>query len=210
MTTRTRPTMGFLAQSIIASAFLIASPFLVASPASAGKTENFTWSTEMISDEVVPTHTLIISSPGGSITIEPSDQNIISLKATLEMVNVDKRNMDRFAQETKVTLEPRKDSYQVIVKTPESIGITLKNLPRIVRGCIEELKGGGWNYFPSAEVDLEIKIPRDMPAQIETSYGNVSVTGISGEIEIVNESGEVTLQDIGGGAKIRNSYGKVS
>jgi DUF4097 and DUF4098 domain-containing protein YvlB len=54
----------------------------------------------------------------------------------------------------------------------------------------------------SVQSDLDISIPRKMTLQITSRRGDVSVTGIEGEVDINNQHGDVSVEDITGNVKL--------
>jgi Putative adhesin len=54
----------------------------------------------------------------------------------------------------------------------------------------------------SVQTDLDISVPRKMALQITSRRGDVSVTGLEGEVEINNQHGDVSVEDVTGNVKL--------
>lgn len=156
-----------------------------------------------------PGQTFYIEGNEGDLVITTWDRDEISVKATLEMVNIDRKNETLFDAESEIGLERYRDGYRLSVELPEGSAIELKHLPRIIRGRIKMSDDGGI-YWPMAKANLAISLPRRMNLILETSYGDVTVDDLEGAVEVVNDSGAVGIADCRGPVEVENSYGSVT
>lgn len=63
-----------------------------------------------------------------------------------------------------------------------------------------------WNK----KTDLEIKVPKNFSLKLSTiNNGNITVTGVNGEMEISNVNGHITMEDVSGSASANTTNGKV-
>jgi len=75
----------------------------------------------------------------------------------------------------------------------------------ILKGYFES---DGWGDSPS--VRLEVSVPSRFALNVEDSSGSVTVTGVSGDIELDDSSGSITMNEVGGSINIKDSSGSIS
>jgi DUF4097 and DUF4098 domain-containing protein YvlB len=152
---------------------------------------------------------IVVENSSGPITIKTWEKQSIEVTATLEMINLDEANRNLFEKETRVDIQALASGYVVEVVTPKGIPMTGAHPPRMVRGTITEHDDGTWSYTPSAEIALEVSVPRFLSVDLRTSYGDVAVDDIEGDVTVANESGTVILRRIGGRTEVENKYGSI-
>lgn len=194
-------TMVFLLGLLFGSSVVLGSPDEAA--------EHFVKTLDL-TQAVTPGLTLTVESDGGNIAVATWDRNEVRVRATLEMINVDQRNKDLFSEKTELQIVTRSDGYEVVVEVPEGLEIALRRLPRMVRGEVVRTSGVGVLYTPRPEILFDITVPHEMSLKLRTTYGNVRVADVRGEVSVFDDSGEVDLRRCGGSVFVSNSYGKVS
>lgn len=151
--------------------------------------------------------TFTVENDGGDITVRTWERNEIQVTATLELLNIDRRNEELFSTESKLTLLRQGNGYRVVVDTPEGLPMRISGKTS-VRGELE-VSNNGSIYTPRAEALLDLTVPRNCSLVLRTRYGDIQAADLSGSIEAVNTSGLVRLERMGGDARVENSYGEV-
>jgi hypothetical protein len=141
-------------------------------------------STIKFSDSAKP-GTLKIVVGRGDLRIKGGDTPEISVKSELKPV----------------TTKPRKDGLRVLTA---SSSFTLNEKDNIV--TLDALSEG----WAGAPADFSITVPRTTTVVVASSYGgDITCAGVSGNLEIKNTSGEITLDDITGGALVETMNGEI-
>lgn len=116
--------------------------------------------------------TITIDDPQGDVTITPSGDNQMHLRAH-QMVH---RDSDSEAQKIFAELKPKVETTNggAVITVPEKQG---------------------------ARVDLTLELPAAAYATVTTGHGDVTVDGLTGGVQVTANHGEVKLEDIGGEAQ---------
>ena len=129
--------------------------------------------------------TLKIVVGRGDLRIKGGDTAEISVKSELKPA----------------TAKPRKDGLRVLTA---SSSFTLNEKDNIV--TLDALSEG----WAGAPADFSIAVPRTTTVVVTSSYGgDITCAGVSGNLEIKNTSGEITLDDITGGALVETMNGEI-
>ncbi len=75
----------------------------------------------------------------------------------------------------------------------------------VLKGYFES---NGWGESPS--VRLEVSVPSRFALNVVDSSGSLTVTGVSGDIEIDDSSGSITMNEVGGSIDITDSSGSIT
>lgn len=65
------------------------------------------------------------------------------------------------------------------------------------------------NEYGKAQVDFVIYVPKEVFAEVHNSFGDIYAQGITKNLTIVNQHGDVTIKDVGGSVSVKNSFGDV-
>ena len=89
----------------------------------------------------------------------------------------------------RLTVERRGDVAHVIVDTPE-------------------LRGGWGGDDEHASLDLVVEVPKTLALDVEDRSGELEIRGV-GPVDLVDNSGEVTIEDVGGRLRVRDGSGEL-
>lgn len=90
----------------------------------------------------------------------------------------------------------------------------IKNVVKINEGATTEISSAEYNgvnksKYSRANIDFVIYVPEGVNAQIDSSFGDINVLGITKDLNIDNQHGDITVRDIGGRVVVRNSFGDI-
>lgn len=133
-------------------------------------------------DQALPAKPSVsISDPRGDITITPSSDNAMHIRAH-QMVH---RTSDDEARKIFGDLKPKVETSSggAVVTVPEKDG---------------------------ARVDLIVELPPAAYATVTAQHGDITADGLNGGIQVTDDQGDVKLEDIGGDAQGHMSHGDFS
>lgn len=100
-----------------------------------------------------------------------------------------------------VTKKPRKDGLRVLTAA-STFSLVEKDNVVTLDGLSD-----GWMGAPS---DFRLTVPHNTNVVVASSFGgDVTCTGVSGDLEIKNMSGEIRLEDVTGGALVETMNGEI-
>lgn len=144
--------------------------------------EERTTSTEELPAQPVKTGAKIsISTDYGNISIHAGESNDIRVIATKTVSASNESEGQRRAQQIKVDVIPVSDGYNV----HPDIGSS------------------------SAQVDLEINVPKQVNIAASTGKGDISASDVSGPVAATAKHGNVEIHDVGGDIDARMQHGDV-
>ena len=128
-----------------------------------------------------------ISNDFGEIEVKPSDSKFVKVEAEMEV------------------------KYNDEIKAREYI----KNAINIEEGELTEISvnlpsDGSKKDFSKAIVNFTIFIPDVEKVNVETSFGDINVADIKGELTVNNNYGAVVVNRITGNIIVKNSFGKIN
>jgi hypothetical protein len=92
----------------------------------------------------------------------------------------------------------------------EEIKLTGTREGSVVRIVVDmpDMKNRNWSsdWDEGPALDLTVTVPRNIPVEIEDSSGELRVTGTA-ELDVDDNSGDVTIRDIGGALRVRDGSG---
>jgi DUF4097 and DUF4098 domain-containing protein YvlB len=135
---------------------------------------------------------LYISSSDGNIDVTSSSGNEIEVfyivKRGNRLLKTSKKELEREDNIT-VDVSHEKNSLRIVVKYPNSIR--------------------GFNWNDQVSVSFSIKVPKQTSADLNTSDGNVGISGLSGDQQCKTSDGNIRLADIVGNVVGATSDGNV-
>jgi len=149
--------------------------------------------TEKLEQEIKTPGVLNLSNLRGSVTVIAQEGDRIQASVLKTIFAPDEAQAARRAQELEVSLEPVAGGYELRWKTPR------------------ELRG-------LARADLELRVPKQLSAKVETRRGDVRVAGLTGDVsislasgttEVTGIKGSVQVQVRGGSARVGSVSGDV-
>lgn len=120
---------------------------------------------------------LIIDSDSGSITIIAGDSPNIEVEMVKTGWGTDQAEAETVANSLKVTVEETAQALKLTYRAPEEFGVVMN-------------RGG------NERVDFTIHLPRETALEIDSGFGDISLTGLTQSIEIKNSFGDITAKDI--------------
>ncbi len=135
--------------------------------------------------------TLRVESAMGHLTVTAWDKNEISAEATVEVGDADAAYIKKFLDETTLKLEPAAGGLVLRLRTP------------LDRGG----RSGGRSLSFAAR--LAVRVPAAQSLQTANSFGDLTVTGVTGKLDLRNESGKVRIDVCGGELALENSFDEV-
>ncbi|MBI5351022.1 MAG: DUF4097 family beta strand repeat protein [Chloroflexi bacterium] len=137
---------------------------------------------------------LNVLDSAGSVTVIGADVDSVQVKAVKTAYATTQARADEEVKAIKYSLEQTGNTVALTFKTPR----TVTNPPNI-------------NVFNlnADTIDFVITVPNETVLDIETSFGDVDVSDIKGDVTIVNDFGKVTLGNIEGALSVTNESGDV-
>jgi len=130
--------------------------------------------------------TLKIRVPHGAVTVHGADVKAVTVASEVAPVNS----------------PPRKDGMRVL---SASASYVLSE-----KGNVVSLEYGTDGYG-GAPADFEVTVPRDTSIVVANStHGDISCTGVTGDIDIRTLSGDVSLHEVSGGALVETLNGDIT
>lgn len=133
--------------------------------------------------------TLRLNSAHGDVTISAWDQDKIKVVST-----------KRVPGDSEEKAKKLSDSVQPTFTTNGSVS-TLSSGSSSVR------VNGPWFSSAAVRTDLEIYVPKKTTFDVNSSHGDIKITGTDGDVRINSEHGDISLQDIAGNASITEQHG---
>lgn len=160
-------------------------------------------------EETILTHTLRFGGNGerlldvrnlhGSITVTGTSGDAVELRARRTVAADSAENLRRGEQEAVLTVRDGQRAIDVVVREPDS------------PTCGEKWEGS-WQRRPRYHVtyDMTISVPARTALRLCTINGrSISVSGTTGDFEVDNVNGQVTLTDVRGSGSARTVNGRV-
>ncbi len=138
-----------------------------------------------------PRKTLRVESAMGHLTVIAWDKNEVSAEAIVEAGDTDTAFLKKFLDETTLTLEPTAGGLVLRLATPLDRGDR-----RVGRSL-------------SFAARLAVRVPAAQSLETANSFGNLTVTGITGRLDLRNESGKVRIEGCVGELSLENSFDEV-
>lgn len=137
---------------------------------------------------------LIVEQLAGSIDVSAYEGSEVVVKATFD-------NKKEHYDENDENAEHEKEGLKRIRNSSLNIDIRAEEKDNTVKIINEQ-----WNKT----TNLEIKVPSNFSVKLGTvNKGNITVKGISGEMEISNVNGEITLDEVSGSASADTVNGDI-
>ena len=121
---------------------------------------------------------LVIDNLKGSITVTGGDGSEVRVDGQKTVRAYDKNDADAVNQQSALKLVPEGDALYLRADEPSS------------------------SHQTKLSVNLEITIPKNMSVEARGRTGDLTVSSISGGVDISSQRGEIRLQDVGGNAKL--------
>lgn len=138
------------------------------------------------------------------LTISAWEKNEVSAEATVEVGDSDPEFIKEFLDGTTLKLEAEAGGLVLRLRSPMNREREDTDLSRRIRDAV---RSGHWNLSFAARII--VRVPASMSLDAGNSFGNVEVGGVTGRLNIRNESGQVRVVGCGGELKLENSFAEV-
>lgn len=128
---------------------------------------------------------LIVDTSYGSIKITGSDTNDCNVSAKITASAPTTSQAKLLAEQTKIVIEKEENTVFVRAQKPEM------------------------NNKSSVGISYIISVPKKTVIECKTSYGNLRVSNIIGNISANTSYGDVIIESVSGKLRLNTSYGKV-
>lgn len=131
---------------------------------------------------------LTVNSNAGGATITGADVNTVQVKIIKTAYDSTQARADAEVKTIKYMIEQTGNNITLKYELPKSMNFDNK----------------------VNTVDFIVTVPNETTVKTDTNMGKVSVTGTKGSVDIQNDFGEVTLDNIEGAAYVKTNSGEVS
>ena len=140
---------------------------------------------------------LSLSNSNGSIEVVSWDENEVEIIAYKEVKASDRSTAERMMKKLEIDISESEDEIIVDTIFPRSSSSG---------GVFGWLFGGGGQSY---SVEYEIKVPRQIDLNLNTTNGNVRVEKISGKVRLESTNGKITAEEIRGIARCKTTNGSI-
>ncbi|HEY1790521.1 MAG TPA: protein kinase, partial [Verrucomicrobiae bacterium] len=130
--------------------------------------------------DVDPHGKLTMNLDRGAVRITGSDGNTVTVHVTRQVTGAS------YSEATQIL----NDEHVVLEQNGNEISVTAENPP--------ELQHLSLFHHLSLDAQYEIRLPRQFDAHVETSGGDINVTGVQGNADIRTMGGQIICNDIAG------------
>lgn len=130
---------------------------------------------------------LTVNSDAGAVSITGGDVDTVEVKVVKTAYDSTQERADEEVKTIKYTVEQNGNSIVIKYEIPKSVNIS--------------------NQINT--VDFIVTVPNNTTADVETSFGEVQVTGLNGNVEINNDFGNITVSDIEGTVDVASNSSEI-
>jgi hypothetical protein len=121
----------------------------------------------------------------GNVELMPADTDIIIVDVEKTVRAANKTNADQLSTALTFSIAEQGGSYRIT-----------SNRENIARGR-------------RIRTSLTVKVPKSSPVTVRNAFGQVSLKGINGAVQVVNRNDMVVVEDIMGATKITNEFARI-
>jgi hypothetical protein len=144
--------------------------------------ESFSYDIDIAPKKIPANARVMVRNGRGDITVRGSDDGEIRVTAKKIVKSWNETEAERLAEPVKVTIEQNGDGYEV---HPAGFDLSTSKI----------------------SVDLEVGIPKKSALSVKTDKGDVSVSGISGDVGISDMTGNVDVRGTNGDVTVEMRKG---
>jgi DUF4097 and DUF4098 domain-containing protein YvlB len=152
-----------------------------------------------------PGQSLRVDLAQAHLTIAAWDKNEVAAEATVEVGDSNAEFIKEFLEATTLTLAPEAGGLVLRLTSPMDRRET--DASGASKKIAEAIRRGRWNISFAARIT--VRVPASQDLDVKTAFGDVAVSGVSGRLNLHNESGEVRADGCGGELNLENSFGAV-
>ena len=131
---------------------------------------------------------LRVTNAAGIVTVTGAEVETVEVRVVKTAFDSSQARADREVKNIKYTVEQTGNTITIKYELPKSMNFNNK----------------------INTVDFFITVPTATTANIDGSFGDVSVTDISGNVDIANDFGTVTVENVEGALSVSNNSGEVN
>jgi DUF4097 and DUF4098 domain-containing protein YvlB len=131
---------------------------------------------------------LRIDNAAGEVSITGAKVETVQVRVVKTAYESTQERADREVESIKYTIEQTGNTVTIKYELPKSMNLNNK----------------------INTVDFFVTVPTTTTASIDGSFGDISVTDISGNVDIANEFGAVTVENVEGALSVSNDSGEVN
>lgn len=131
---------------------------------------------------------LIVANDAGEVTVTGADVDTIQVDVVKTAYDSTKARADEEVKTVEYTVEQDGNNITIKYEIPKSVNFSNK----------------------VNTVDFVITVPNETSVDVDTSFGDVSVTNTKGNVKISDNFGDVSLENIEGGLTVRTNSGEVN
>ena len=126
----------------------------------------------------------------GDIDIRTGASDKIVLIGEKRVIAKNKAITAEFLSKMKLVVAERSNSVRIVTEYPDE-----KSLKRKVKRF---------------SISYSIEVPADIRLNVKNSFGEIDITGVSGDIDITNGYGKLTARDLKGTTTLANKFGAIA
>jgi DUF4097 and DUF4098 domain-containing protein YvlB len=130
---------------------------------------------------------IVIENPSGDVIISGSSGRTVTANLHLEVAAATHDKEEEYIQRVRLEMAEESDQYTVRIE-----------LPRLSDHRTELIS-----------CQLEVSVPQKNPIDCRASYGEVSISSVSGPVTVAGSTSQVTVERASGGVSVTNSMGAV-
>ncbi len=131
--------------------------------------------------------TLNVASDAGSVTVTGADVETVQVKAIKTAYDSSQARADAEVKNIKYTIQQSGNAITLKYELPKSMNIN--------------------NNVNT--VDFVVTVPTETTADVNSSTGSVSVTGVQGQVAIDNKFGDITIEKVDGALDVKTNSGGI-
>jgi DUF4097 and DUF4098 domain-containing protein YvlB len=131
--------------------------------------------------------TLKVASGAGDVTITGANVDTVQVKVVKTAYDSSQSRADQEVKGIKYTIEQTGNTITLKYELPKSMNLN-NNVNR---------------------VDFDVTVPKEVTVDVDSSLGVINIAGTKGNVDIKNDFGDVSLEDIEGALTVQTSSGEV-
>jgi ribosomal protein L6P/L9E len=134
------------------------------------------------------TLTLKVADAAGSVTITGEDVEAVEVKVVKTAYDSSQARADEEVKGIKYTIEQSGNTITLKYELPKSM-----------------------NFNNNVNtVDFIVSVPNEVSVEVDTNFGEVSISGTKGNVDVKNDFGDVTVENIEGALTVQTNSGEVN
>ena len=180
--------LALVCAGIVAVAFFRLNGFSTNSPFDLNNIPSQLEESETIEVDAGKPFTLKVVSAAGDVTVTGADVETVQVDVVKTAYDSTQARADEEVKSVRYTVEQTGSTITIKYELPKSM-----------------------NFNNNVNtVDFTITVPNEVTVDVDTGFGEVSVTGTKGDVSIANDFGSITVESIEGALSVSTSSGEVN